>query len=148
MYEFLDWCAKDVMSAPVTIGPDATLAEAETLLEERGFNLLPVVEADGELVGVVTSLDILAAFDFNEDVILPSYEGVMKRTVREIVHTPPRTVAPLAPLTRVLRKLVDSRSRSFPVVERDRVVGVIARIDVMNALRRATSGEKPPEAPS
>lgn len=143
MYEFLEWCAKDVMSEPVTIGPQTSLAEAEALFEEHGFHLLPIVEEDGTLVGVVTSLDLLAAFDFSEDVILPRYEEVMQRQVREVMRSPPRTVTPRAPLTRVLHKLVDSRSKSFPVVDRERVVGVVSRGDVMNALRRATAGEKP-----
>jgi CBS domain-containing protein len=43
----------------------------------------------------------------------------------------------------VLQKLVDSRSKSFPVLEGDRVVGIVAREDVMAALRRAGQGKRP-----
>jgi CBS domain-containing protein len=150
VYEFLDWRAEDVMSEPVGIAPDATLAEAEALFQEHGFHLLPVVDAEGRLVGVLSTLDLLGAFDFNEDVILPRYHEVMERArVRDVARSTPRTVTPRAPLTRVLRKLVDSGSKSFPVVdpEGDRLVGMVSREDVMDALRRSTQGEKPAARP-
>lgn len=145
MYEFLDWQVRDVMSAPVVIRPETTLAEAEELLEEHGFNALPVVDPDSQaLLGLVTSLDLLAAFRFTEDSILPPYSEIMKRRVSGVMSRDVRTVRPRTPLTRVLEKLVDSRSKSFPVIDADdRVVGVVAREDVMEALRRAEKGEKP-----
>ena len=57
-------------------------------------------------------------------------------------------MTPRAPLARVLRKLVDSRAKSLPVVEKECVVGVVSREDVMGALRRSGAGEKPPGAPA
>ena len=142
MYEFLDREASDVMSRPVTIQPGATIAEAEALFEQYGFNLLPVVDEDAELIGVVTSLDLLRAFDFPEDDILPRFDEVMKWTVGKIANENPRTITPRTPLARVIRKMVESGSKSFPVVEGRRLVGVVAREDLMNALRR-TSGSEP-----
>lgn len=145
-YEFLEWRVEDVMSKPLCIAPATTLAEAERLLEEHGYNALPVVDAGGALQGVVTSVDLLRAFDFNEDVILPDYERIMQRTVATVMTRDAQSVTPRAPLTRVLRKLVDTRNKSFPVVDDGRVVGVIAREDVMQALRRARGGEKPAQS--
>ena len=146
MYEFLEWRAEDVMSEPLCVAPNTTLAEAEKLLEQHGFNALPVVDAEGRLEGVVTALDLLRAFDFSEDAILPAYHKIMQRSVASVMSRDAQTVTPRTPLTRVLRKLVDSRSKSFPVVDDERVVGVVARADVMQALRRAESGEKPGKA--
>lgn len=144
MYEFLDWQVRDVMSTPVVIPPETSLAQAEALLEEQGFNALPVVAADSQaLLGVITSLDLLAAFRFTEDAILPPYSEIMKRPVSEVMSRDVQTVRPRTPLTRVLEKLVDSRNKSFPVIDDERVVGVVAREDVMEALRRAEKGEKP-----
>ena len=144
MYEFLEWQVEDVMSEPVCIAATATLAEAERMLEERGFNALPVVDADGRLQGLVTSLDLLRAFDFSEDTILPAYHRIMQREVASVMSRDALSVTPKAPLTRVLRRLVDTRNKSFPVVDDDgRVIGVVAREDVMQALRRANRGEKP-----
>jgi len=144
VYEFLEWQVEDVMSEPVCIAATATLAEAERMLEERGFNALPVVDADGRLQGLLTSLDLLRAFDFSEDTILPAYHRIMQREVASVMSRDALSVTPKAPLTRVLRRLVDTRNKSFPVVDDDgRVIGVVAREDVMQALRRANRGEKP-----
>ncbi len=142
MYEFLDYQAQDVMNRAVTIGEDATLSEAEQILEKHGFNALPVVDTAGRAVGVVTSLDLLKAFAFAEDTILPAFHKVMQRPVSEIMSRDVQTVCPRTPLTRVLQKIVDTRNKSFPVVDDDRVIGVVAREDVMLALRRAQAGEK------
>src|SRR5512134_2395300 len=134
------------MSKPLCIAPATSLAEAERLLEQHGYNALPVVDARGALEGVVTSIDLLRAFDFNEDTILPDYEKVMQRWVESVMTRDALTVTPRAPLTRVLRKLVDTRNKSFPVVDDGRVVGVIAREDVMRALRKARGGETPAQS--
>jgi CBS domain-containing protein len=143
MYEFLDFQVQDVMSKPVAVAPDATLAEVERLLEENEWNGLPVV-AHGKLVGFVTSLDLLAAFDFGPDSLLPPYDQIMLRHVATVMTRQPETVTPRTPLTRVLTKLVQTRNKSFAVVDPDdRLVGVVSREDVMRALRRAGAGESP-----
>ena len=143
MYEFLDWRVQDVMSQPVTVSPTTSLGEAEALFEKHGFNALPIVDAAGRLEGIVTSLDLLRAFDFAEDVILPPYERVLERPVSTVCTRDVLTVCPRTPLSRVLQKLVDTRNKSFPVVDDDRVVGVVARQDVIYALRRGSEGVKP-----
>jgi CBS domain-containing protein len=143
VYEFLDYRVQDVMNRPVTVGPDATLAEVEVLLEKHGFNALPVVDEAERLLGLVTSLDLLRAFDFPEDTILPSYERVMQRPVRDVMTRDVLTVCPRTPLSRVVEKIVDTRNKSFPVLDDDRVVGIVAREDVMLALRQGVAGAKP-----
>ena len=56
----------------------------------------------------------------------------------------PAVVQPSMRLTRVLEKMVDTRNKSFPVVDaKGALVGVVAREDVMQALRRARAGERP-----
>ena len=144
MYEFLDYVVSDVMSKPVTIGSDATLAEVEQLLEQTGFNGLPVVDASGALVGFVTSLDLLDAFRFTTDAMLPPYEQIMRKPVSSVMVLEPAVVQPRTRLTRVLEKIVATRNKSFPVVDaKDGLVGMIAREDVMQALRRSGAGERP-----
>jgi CBS domain-containing protein len=143
MYEFLDYRVASVMSHAVTVRPETTLAEAEALLEKNGYNSLPVVDAGEHLVGIVTSLDLLRAFAFPEDTILPRFSEVLQLPVSRVMSRDPQTVCPRTPLTRVLQKIVDTRNKSFPVVDDDRVVGIVAREDVMLALRRAEEGWKP-----
>ncbi len=143
MYEFLDYRVCDAMTPdPVRVGPAATLAEAEALFEKHGFNALPVVAPGGELLGVVTQLDLLRAFRFTDDHMFPPYEEVMAGPVREVMTTDATTVTPRTPLTRVLETLVRTRMKSVPVVEDGCVVGMIAREDLLAALRRAVAGER------
>ena len=143
MYEFMNYQVRDVMSSPVSIAPEASLGEAERVLEKNGFNALPVVDADEQLIGVVTTLDLLKAFAFNDESILPAYDDIMRRPVVGIMSREPVTVTPRQPLTRTLQKMIDTRNKSFPVVDEGRLVGVVAREDVMRGLRRADAGERP-----
>jgi CBS domain-containing protein len=144
VYEFLDYRVCDAMTAdPIRVGPDASLADTEALLEQHDFNALPVVGSAGELLGVVTKLDLLRAFRFTDDHMFPPYEELMARPVRSVMTTDAVTVTPRTPLTRVLETLVRTRSKSLPVVDDGRVVGIIAREDVLAALRRAVGGERP-----
>jgi CBS domain-containing protein len=143
MYEFLDYRACDAMTRdPITIGPEASLAEAEALLEQHDFNALPVVGPAHELLGVVTKLDLLRAFRFTDQHMFPPYEQIMARPVREVMVSDVTTVTPRTPLTRVLETLVRLRTKSLPVVEDGTLVAVIAREDVLQALRRAVAGER------
>ena len=143
MYEFLSYRVCDAMTpGPVCIAPDATLAEAEAVFEAHEFDALPVVGPAEELLGVVTKLDLLRAFRFTDEHMFPPYEQVMASPVREVMTAEPVTVMPRTPLTRVLETLLRLRVKSVPVVEDDRVVGVIAREDVLRALRRAVAGER------
>lgn len=144
MYGFLELRAADVMSKPVSVSPDATLAEVEQLLEQTGFNGVPVARGDA-LLGFVTSLDLLAAFRFGSDSTLPQLDEILGRPVSSVMGREPEVVQPRTPLTRVIDKLLDTRNKSFPVVDPhgERLVGVVAREDVMQALRRSLAGAPP-----
>jgi acetoin utilization protein AcuB len=144
MYEFLDYRVADVMTKnPVTVTPETAIAKAEELLERHGWNALPVVEGGSRLVGMVTSLDLLKAFRFTEDRLFPPYEEIMGRPVREVMTEKLTTVSPRTPLTRALEKMVKTRNKSLPVALGGELHGILAREDVLNALRRAVAGERP-----
>jgi CBS domain-containing protein len=142
MYEFLDYRVCDAMTVnAVTVKESTTLAEAEALFEEHDFNALPVVDGK-RLLGVVTKLDLLKAFRFTDESMFPPYEQIMARPVSHVMTRDVVTVNPRTPLTRVLEKMVDLRTKSLPVTAGDELVGVIAREDLLRALRRAVSGER------
>jgi CBS domain-containing protein len=143
MYEFLDFRVLDAMTKkPTVVTPETSLSEAERLLERHGWNALPVVEA-GRLAGVVSSLDLLKAFRFTPDRLFPPYEEIMSRPVREVMTEKLTTVSPRTPLTQALEKMVRTRNKSLPVVVGGELAGILTRGDVMKALRRAISGERP-----
>lgn len=144
VYDFLDYRVEDVMTtSPVTVASSSSLVDAEVLFEMHDFNALPVVGGDGELVGVLTKLDLLRAFRFTDDQVFPPYDEIMRRPVSELMSREPATVTPRAPLTRVLEKLVRTRNKSFPVTDGHELVGMVAREDVLRGLRRAVAGERP-----
>ena len=144
MHEFLQYRVRHVMTTTLkTIEPSASLAQAEAIFDQHDFNALPVVEPAGRLVGILTKLDLLAAFAFTPASIIPQYEDVMRSQVAEKMTRELVTVGPDLPLTRVLQELVETRNKSLPVLDGTRLVGVVAREDVLQALRRAAAGERP-----
>ncbi len=143
MYEFLDYRAADVMTpSPINVGPQTTLAQAEALFERHDFNGLPVLDDAGALVGFLTKLDLLKAFRFTDEHLFPPYEEIMKQPVESLMSRDLLTVTPRTPLTKVLQKMIDARVKSFPVVDGDGLVGIVAREDLLQGLRRAVAGEK------
>ena len=144
MHEFLQYRVRHVMTTTLeTIEPSASLAQAEAIFDQHDFNALPVVEPEGRLVGILTKLDLLTAFAFTPASIIPQYEDVMRSQVAEKMTRELVTVGPDLPLTRVLQELVETRNKSLPVLDGTRLVGVVAREDVLQALRRAAAGERP-----
>jgi len=127
---------KDVMTKiALTVSRQLSLRELEHLFETYDFNGFPVVE-DHHLIGIVTKFDFLKNFVFTPSTVFPHYDALMKRTVEEIMVEKVCTVHSTSPLTRVLQLMVETRDKSFPVVdEKNRLVGVISRGDIVRALQ-------------
>ena len=124
--------------AVTTVARQTTMRELGKLFERHDFNSLPVVE-DKKMLGIVTKFDFLRAFAFTTDQMMPHYDELMRRPVREMMTEAVVHVEPSAPLTRVLQLMVSLKSRSFPVMGPDRqLVGMISREDVIRALKEAT----------
>lgn len=139
MYRFLEYTTEQYMTRQVkTVTPETTLRELEALFEKYDFNAFPVMEGN-EMVGFVTKFDFLKVFAFTTRQMLPHYDELMNRTVGEVMTEAVVHVSPDAPLTRTLQLMVNLKARSFPVVAPDgRLVGMIAREDIMRALKEAT----------
>ena len=145
MYEFLHYQVRDAMTPdPVTIRPDARLRKVEELFEAHDFNGLPVVDSRRRLLGFLTKFDLLRAFCFDEQAMVPPYDEIMEQTAEMVMTRDPVCVSPGLPLSRLLQKLVEMRAKSLPVVEDDRLVGIIAREDVLRTLRRVTVAHEIP----
>jgi CBS domain-containing protein len=146
MYEFLKYTVKDVMTRnPFTTSPDRPLRELEEIFETHDFNGVPVID-HGRLVGMLTKYDLLRAFIFTTETLVPPYDEIMAKPVGSVMTVHPFTVTPDLPLSRLLQELVEMQTKSFPVVEDgDRLVGIISRDDVLRALRRAAVNHQLPE---
>jgi len=138
MFEFVNYLVADFMTpSPVTLSTEATVEEAQEVLERMSINGCPVVDADGRLLGLVTGYDILAAFQFEPETMVPRYDHIMALSVFEVMTDPVSTVSSDLPLTRVLQTMLELGNTGFPVVDDGRLVGMITRQDLMRALHQA-----------
>jgi len=145
MYEFLRYLVRDAMTRePIAISPQAKLREAEALFEIHDFNGVPVVDDQHHLLGILTKFDLLKAFRFDSHSLVPPYDEIMEQTIETVMTLDPASVEPQLPLSRLLQKLVEMRTKSLPVVAEGRLVGIISREDVLKALRRAAIQHETP----
>jgi CBS domain-containing protein len=144
MYDFLYYYVYHAMTNEVVVvEPEATLRDVMAILDDHDFNGLPVVDGNDHLLGLITKLDVLKAFRFDHKTKLPQYDQIVAQDISEIMTRQPETVEPDLPLTRVVHRMIRNGFKSFPVVEQGRLVGVVAREDVLWALRRASEGVPP-----
>ncbi len=140
MFEFLKYRVEDAMTpTPITVSPHTPLRELEQLFESHDFNGVPVVDREQRLLGVVTKFDLLKAFALQPGAIVPHYDEIMEQSAESVMTREPVSVTPNLPLSRLLQKLLEMRIKSFPVLYDGRLVGVIAREDVLKTLRQATA---------
>ena len=142
MYRFLEDTAGHYMTKPVqTVTRGVTVHELGDMIKRDDFNTYPV-EEDAQVVGVVTKFDLLKCFAFTSSQMVPRYNDLMDRTVADIMTSAFIYVNADTRLTRVLQLMVEHRIRSIPAIDRDQLVGIIAREDVMRALATCAGDEK------
>ncbi len=130
---------KDVMKRPViTIGPEATLHEAHRLMWEKGIRHLPVVDARGELVGILTDRDIRLATSNLRENPLPC-----DAKVYEVMTRPVLTADPLDPVEDAARLMREEKIGCLPVLEGKDLVGILTGIDLLDALIVLTGATRP-----
>jgi CBS-domain-containing membrane protein len=123
-----------------TVGRDTTMRELQRMFEESDFNAFPVREND-DIVGLVTKFDFLKCFAFTPGRMVPSYNDLLSRRVAEVMTPEFIYVDAGTKLTRVLQLMVDHRMKSIPVMDtQQRLVGIIAREDIMRALAGGVRG--------
>jgi CBS domain-containing protein len=109
----------------VTVRPEDSIDRAIELLLREQISGLPVVDGDGRLVGVITEFALLAvAYDRRV-----KNHKVSNHMTRELI-----TVEVDDPISRVADLCIVHRVRRVPVMQGGRLVGVIARRDVLRAL--------------
>lgn len=114
---------------PATVGPDDSLARAADLMREGRFNHLPVVEGD-KLVGIVSDTDLRNAAIRAEAGQGGAFAG---RRVREVMRTDVWSVTPDDSIEDALLVITQQRFGALPVLSGDRLVGIITKIDLLNA---------------
>src|SRR5262249_52219172 len=143
--------AADVMTVqPVSISPDASILEAIRVMLQRRFSGLPVVDASGALVGIVTEGDLLRRTETGtqrkrprwiEFLIGPGrlateYVHASGRKVREVMSQDVQAVTGDTPLEEIVRLMERHQIKRMPVVDSGKLVGIVTRADRLHAVRR------------
>jgi CBS domain-containing protein len=113
-------------NALFTIAPDGKLREAVSVMAENNMGSLVVMEK-GRMVGILTFREILMALDMGQGALGES-------TVGEIMERDPVIASPGMEVNDLRRTMIDSGARYLPVMERDRLIGVISFRDVAKAV--------------
>jgi CBS domain-containing protein len=141
--------ASDVMTRNViSVPPDATVADAVEMMLGRGISGLLVVDASGMLAGIVTEGDLLRRDELGTQRrrswwlrLLASpgrqaadFTRAHGRKVADVMTRDVLSVAADAPLSDIVALMEEHRVKRVPVLDGDRVVGVVSRADLLRAL--------------
>ena len=152
---------KDVMTANVIcIGVDEPVLKAARLMLQNRISGLPVIDTDGELVGIVTEGDFLRRSELGtqrrrpkwlEFIVGPGklaqeYTHSAGRKVEEIMTVDPQTIGENETLEAVVETMERRHVKRLPVVRGGRVVGIISRANLMHALASLTRDVAAPAA--
>ncbi len=113
---------------PVTVTPNDVLSVARERMASAEVRHLPVVDGN-RLVGILSDRD------------LPAHVGHLERTRVNAAMTPnPVTVASDAPVADAARLMIERKVRALPVVDGERVTGIISATDILEDYVRAARG--------
>ena len=125
--------AQFMTSAVVTVGPDATLAEALTYMASQHVSGLGVVDHQLRLVGVISQSDILEAEAEAGD--RSAVARMLEDTrVSELMSAPAMTIAPDSELRQAAQTMEYADVHRLFVVRDGKLAGVVSRSDVSRAL--------------
>ena len=127
----------DVMSRqPITLPDTATLLQAWQLLAEHRVGQAPVLNAQGQLVGLLTRADVMQAQQLPDPARqAQAWQTLLVRPVADIMVTPVPSVAAQSDIRRVAQVLLDTGLPGLPVVdEQGQVSGFISRSDILRAV--------------
>jgi CBS domain-containing protein len=125
--------ARDVMSRPVvSVQSETTVADAITILTQKGFGAVPVVDDLGRVIGIFSESDALRASTG------PPADRVNHRAqpVSVTMTTPVEVIGPNADVATVAEQMLSGRLRCVPVVESGILIGVVARRDLLRTMVR------------
>jgi acetoin utilization protein AcuB len=129
-----DWMTRRVHS----IRPDARVVEAAAMMRTRKIRHLPVVERGGRLVGIVTARDLRQAlFAPSVQDGLENLRGVLDSlVVRDVMTRGVVSVRAATSIREAARLMYERKVGALPVVERDRLVGLLTESDVLDGFQR------------
>jgi CBS domain-containing protein len=138
-----------------TVSPDDTVEAVLRTLRESELPGVPVVNNGGRCVGIITEADLIMTGE-ESDLHLPHYfelfgglvfleplshfEGRLRKATaalaRDLMTEDPVTIEAGADVREAARLIARSKHNRLPVVEHGQLIGVVTRVDVLDALTR------------
>lgn len=127
--------AKDVMSDGVmSIAADATVLEAAGLLVGNRVSAMPVVDADGVMIGIVSEADLIGHADRGTAPVTAAHHGAHTLRVTDVMTSDIVTADENASLAEVSELMLKHAIKRVPIVRDGMVVGIVSRVDLLQAL--------------
>jgi CBS domain-containing protein len=144
----------------LSVPPEESVVTAAQLMLEKRISGLPVIDAGGKLVGIVTEGDFLRRaetgtrrqrprwieFFMGPGRLADEYVRLSGRKVGDVMTDEVQTVAPDAPLEQIVRLMERHRIKRVPVVHDGKVVGIVTRANLLRAVA-SFAGQIAPLAP-
>lgn len=141
--------AKDVMTSPViTVKPEVSVSEVARLLLERHISAVPVVDDAGELLGIVSEGDLMRRPESGTQrrpswwlTLLSDPQDEAREFLkshglhaRDVMSRHPLSVSETTPLQDIAGMLEKHRIKRVPVLRNGKVVGIVSRANLLQAL--------------
>jgi CBS domain-containing protein len=126
--------ARNIMSKNVLFAHQShSFVRVARLLFEMNIHHLPVVDDHSNLVGIISSNDILKAYSFGISRLeKPDDETLNKKfSILELMTPNPLSVSPDASISEIAQLFIENRFHALPVVEGDKILGIITSWDVV-----------------
>ncbi|MCE5323044.1 CBS domain-containing protein [bacterium] len=152
----LNLTAKDIMTRDVvTVHKGSSIEEALRLMACNNISGLPVVDADGDLQGIITESDLLlkgqislpdavahknSLFAPHPDGVEEAYRRSQARLVEDAMTKRVLTFLEDSIVSDIAREMIEHAVNRVPILRGRRVVGIISRKDIIQALAKASNG--------
>jgi len=135
-----------------TCNENQTVEDAATLMGEHGISVVPIVDDQGKLTGIITesdfisrnkniphamaSLRLLFGKSFHSTDVEQVYKESKEKKLSEVMTKDPKTVSQDATLDEVVTFMSEKNLKRLPVLENEKVVGIITRHNIINAFNK------------
>ncbi|MCP4719386.1 MAG: CBS domain-containing protein [Desulfobacteraceae bacterium] len=144
--------ARDIMEKNIiSLSPDTEISKAVKILLKNHINGVPVVDTDGELVGILCQSDLIFQ---QKDIPIPpifaildsifplssskkideQFQKLAATKVEQAMVKNVMTVAPDTPVTEIASLMVEKHFHTIPVVEGKKLLGIIGKEDILKTL--------------
>ena len=121
---------------PVTINPNASFFEAQSLIQLKGIRHLPVVDENDRLLGIVTESDIRKAGPSGVDMLRVREETYLLKSLKVSAFMTPKkklvTITPDALIEEAVQLMNEHKIGCLPVVEGEKLYGIFTETDAMD----------------